>query len=75
MPLFFFLLDQVTPCVIASAIIAIGYTFAGGMYSVAYTDVLQLLFTFIGLYLSIPYMITSDNTDIKSVQMSSWTGR
>ena len=64
-----------TPCVIASAIIAIGYTFAGGMYSVAYTDVLQLLFTFTGLYLSIPYMIKSEKTDIKSVPMATWTGR
>ena len=67
--------DNVVPCVCASAIISIAYTFAGGMYSVAYTDVLQLVLTFIGLYLTIPYMITSDKTDILSLPVSSWTGR
>ena len=63
------------PCVCASAIISIAYTFAGGMYSVAYTDVLQLVLTFIGLYLTIPYIMTSEKTDILSLPVSSWTGR
>ena len=35
--------------VIISALIAIGYTFFGGLYSVAYTDVVQLICIFFGL--------------------------
>ena len=35
--------------VIISAIIAVGYTFFGGLYSVAYTDVVQLICIFFGL--------------------------
>lgn len=35
--------------VIASALIAIFYTLFGGLYSVAYTDVIQLFFIFFGL--------------------------
>ena len=35
--------------VIASALIAIFYTWVGGLYSVAYTDVVQLGCIFVGL--------------------------
>ena len=35
--------------VIISALIAVAYTFFGGLYSVAYTDVVQLICIFIGL--------------------------
>ena len=35
--------------VIVSALIAVGYTFFGGLYSVAFTDVVQLICIFIGL--------------------------
>ena len=35
--------------VIISALIAVGYTFFGGLYSVAYTDVVQLICIFVGL--------------------------
>ncbi len=35
--------------VIISALIAIFYTFTGGLYAVAYTDVVQLFCIFIGL--------------------------
>ena len=41
-------LDRV-PSVIASACIAIFYTLIGGLYSVAYTDVIQLICIFLGL--------------------------
>ena len=41
-------LDRI-PSVIASACIAIFYTLIGGLYSVAYTDVIQLICIFIGL--------------------------
>ena len=35
--------------VILSAVIAVGYTFFGGLYSVAYTDIIQLICIFLGL--------------------------
>jgi high affinity choline transporter 7 len=35
--------------VILSAFIAVAYTFFGGLYAVAYTDVVQLFCIFIGL--------------------------
>ena len=41
-------LDRI-PSVIASACIAIFYTLIGGLYSVAYTDVIQLICIFLGL--------------------------
>lgn len=41
-------LDRFTS-VIASACIAIFYTLLGGLYSVAYTDVIQLICIFVGL--------------------------
>ncbi|XP_075546728.1 high-affinity choline transporter 1-like [Dermacentor variabilis] len=44
-----------TQSVIASACIALFYTFTGGLYSVAYTDVIQLLAIFFGLWLSVPF--------------------
>ncbi|XP_065292429.1 high-affinity choline transporter 1-like isoform X2 [Dermacentor albipictus] len=44
-----------TQSVVASACIALFYTFTGGLYSVAYTDVIQLLAIFLGLWLSVPF--------------------
>jgi high affinity choline transporter 7 len=38
-----------TTAIIVSACIAVLYTVLGGLYSVAYTDVFQLLFMFVGL--------------------------
>lgn len=45
-------LDRLTS-VIASACIAIFYTLLGGLYSVAYTDVIQLICIFVGLVSSV----------------------
>ena len=39
--------------IILSALITTGYTFIGGLYSVAYTDVIQLICIFIGLVCTI----------------------
>lgn len=41
--------------VVLSALIAIFYTLFGGLYSVAYTDVIQLFFIFFGLVRSFTY--------------------
>ena len=44
-----------------SAIVSIIYTLIGGMYSVAYTDVIQIAFIFGGLWIAIPFMWTNEN--------------
>uniref|UniRef100_A0A8D0B7U8 High affinity choline transporter 1 n=1 Tax=Salvator merianae TaxID=96440 RepID=A0A8D0B7U8_SALMN len=44
--------------VIISALIAILYTLVGGLYSVAYTDVVQLFCIFIGLWISVPFAMS-----------------
>lgn len=60
--------------VIISAFIAVGYTFFGGLYSVAYTDVVQLICIFIGLWLCIPFAMTHDNVGSISTTKDSWLG-
>jgi len=50
--------------VVLSALIAIFYTLVGGLYSVAYTDVVQLFCIFIGLVgLSLIVFISSTHFD------------
>ncbi|XP_068121401.1 high affinity choline transporter 1 [Hyperolius riggenbachi] len=66
--------------VIVSALIAIFYTLVGGLYSVAYTDVVQLFCIFLGLWISVPFaMIHPAVTDItvtavKEVYKEPWLG-
>ena len=45
--------------IIASAIIAILYTTVGGLWSVAYTDIVQLALLVFGLFLVIPFILPS----------------
>ena len=40
---------ETVPSIIASAVIAVLYTLMGGLVSVAYTDVFQIVFIFIGM--------------------------
>uniref|UniRef100_A0A3P9N094 High-affinity choline transporter 1-like n=1 Tax=Poecilia reticulata TaxID=8081 RepID=A0A3P9N094_POERE len=40
-----------------SAAVAIVYTLLGGLYSVAYTDVIQLALTFLSLWLCVPFLL------------------
>ncbi|KAI1902027.1 hypothetical protein AGOR_G00040480 [Albula goreensis] len=48
-----------------SAAVAIIYTLLGGMLSVAYTDVIQLIFIFFSLWLCVPFlMLNPASTDI-----------
>ncbi|KAM3605767.1 uncharacterized protein V6R79_004361 [Siganus canaliculatus] len=42
-----------------SAAVAITYTLLGGLYSVAYTDIIQLVLIFISLWLCVPFALTS----------------
>ncbi|XP_041440131.1 high affinity choline transporter 1 [Xenopus laevis] len=66
--------------VVVSALIAIFYTLVGGLYSVAYTDVVQLFCIFIGLWISVPFAMTHPAvtditvTAVKEVYQQPWLG-
>ncbi|KRZ38777.1 High-affinity choline transporter 1, partial [Trichinella pseudospiralis] len=60
--------------VIVSASIAVFYTFCGGLYSVAYTDVVQLISIFIGLWICIPPAILHDATQSITYTAGEWVG-
>ncbi|XP_010783155.1 high-affinity choline transporter 1-like [Notothenia coriiceps] len=45
--------------IVISAGVSITYTFLGGFYSVAYTDIIQLSFIFVSLWLCIPFLLLS----------------
>ncbi|KAJ1118129.1 hypothetical protein NDU88_006324 [Pleurodeles waltl] len=58
---------NITMAVIVSALIATLYTLVGGLYSVAYTDVVQLFCIFFGLWVSVPFaMLNKAVSDIGS---------
>lgn len=44
--------------ILISAAVAIGYTVVGGLWSVAYTDVAQLVFMALGLCVAIPFAVS-----------------
>jgi len=46
------------PAIIISAVVAIAYTSIGGLWSVAWTDVVQLTLLIGGLFLIIPFMLS-----------------
>ncbi|XP_062535221.1 high-affinity choline transporter 1 [Armigeres subalbatus] len=60
--------------VILSACIAVFYTLFGGLYSVAYTDVIQLFCIFIGLWMCIPFAWTNDHVKSLSGMDVDWIG-
>ncbi|XP_015792948.1 high-affinity choline transporter 1 isoform X1 [Tetranychus urticae] len=60
--------------IILSAIIAIIYTLFGGLYSVAYTDVIQLFCIFIGLWLCIPFSLNHPAVKSFSPEIHDWFG-
>ncbi|KAG7467149.1 hypothetical protein MATL_G00150300 [Megalops atlanticus] len=66
--------------VIISALIAIFYTLVGGLYSVAYTDVVQLFCIFLGLWVSVPFALSNPAvsdigvTAVKEVYQAPWLG-
>eukprot|EP00112_Aurelia_sp_Birch-Aquarium-sp1_P006717 Seg1735.3 transcript_id=Seg1735.3/GoldUCD/mRNA.D3Y31 product="High-affinity choline transporter 1" protein_id=Seg1735.3/GoldUCD/D3Y31 len=60
--------------VIASACIAVFYTFLGGLWSVAYTDVAQLICMFIGMWLCIPFAMTNKAVTPISQTKGTWVG-
>ncbi|XP_036396845.1 high-affinity choline transporter 1-like [Megalops cyprinoides] len=66
--------------VIISALIAIFYTLVGGLYSVAYTDVVQLFCIFLGLWVSVPFALSNPAvsdigvTAVKEIYQTPWLG-
>ncbi|XP_051166168.1 high-affinity choline transporter 1 [Leptopilina boulardi] len=61
--------------VIVSAGIAVFYTLFGGLYSVAYTDVIQLFCIFIGLWMCIPFAWGNPKVLPLSSMDVDWIGR
>ncbi|KAM4621571.1 high-affinity choline transporter 1-like [Polymixia lowei] len=68
-------------CIWISAAVAIIYTLLGGLYSVAYTDVIQLILIFISLWLCVPFILTNPlSVDITKTALNytfqaPWTGK
>ncbi|XP_071188416.1 high-affinity choline transporter 1-like isoform X3 [Salvelinus alpinus] len=76
------IMDIPSPLAVAlSAAVAILYTLLGGLYSVAYTDVIQLIFMFLSLWFCVPFILMSPaSTDITVTAVTKlyqepWTGR
>ncbi|XP_064832615.1 high-affinity choline transporter 1-like isoform X1 [Oncorhynchus masou masou] len=67
--------------VVISALIAIFYTLVGGLYSVAYTDVVQLFCIFLGLWVSVPFALYNPAvssisvTAKEAVYQTPWLGK
>jgi len=57
--------------VIGSALIAVFYTWVGGLYSVAYTDVVQLGCIFLGLWICIPFAWI--HPAVQPIKVTDWT--
>ncbi|KAM9847988.1 high-affinity choline transporter 1-like [Aulostomus maculatus] len=51
-----------TVCIWISAAVAITYTLLGGLYSVAYTDVIQLVLIFFSLWICLPFVMINPHT-------------
>uniref|UniRef100_UPI0037E7451D high-affinity choline transporter 1-like n=1 Tax=Semicossyphus pulcher TaxID=241346 RepID=UPI0037E7451D len=51
-----------TLCIWISAAVAIVYTLLGGLYSVAYTDIIQLTLIFCSLWLCVPFILTNPHS-------------
>ncbi|KAL7668364.1 hypothetical protein ACOME3_009066 [Neoechinorhynchus agilis] len=63
-----------TASILASACIAIGYTMFGGLYAVAYTDIIQLFCIFFGLWISIPFAFKHPAVGNLKNKSSTWVG-
>ncbi|XP_056145956.1 high-affinity choline transporter 1-like [Lampris incognitus] len=72
---------NITMSVVISALIAVFYTLVGGLYSVAYTDVVQLFCIFLGLWMSVPFALSNPAvSDIgvsarEAVYQAAWLGQ
>ncbi|KAL1023869.1 hypothetical protein UPYG_G00048220 [Umbra pygmaea] len=63
-----------------SSVVAIVYTLLGGLYSVAYTDVIQLLLIFVSLWLCVPFLMLNPavgditKTSFNNTYQNPWVG-
>ncbi|XP_071394759.1 high-affinity choline transporter 1-like [Centroberyx affinis] len=63
-----------------SAAVAITYTLLGGLYSVAYTDIIQLILMFISLWLCVPFTLMNPvslditQTALNNTLQAPWIG-
>ncbi|XP_056291152.1 high-affinity choline transporter 1-like isoform X2 [Pseudoliparis swirei] len=70
-----------TICIWISAVVAIIYTLMGGLYSVAYTDVIQLILMFISLWFCVPFVLMSPSsiditqTALNNTFQAPWLGK
>ncbi|XP_039640639.1 high-affinity choline transporter 1-like [Perca fluviatilis] len=66
-------LDLTFPvCIWISAAIAITYTLLGGLYSVAYTDIIQLVLIFFSLWICVPFALMNPySLDISQTLMNN----
>ncbi|KAM9856884.1 high affinity choline transporter 1-like [Aulostomus maculatus] len=48
--------------IIISSVVAIIYTLLGGLYSVAYTDVIQLILIFVSLWVCVPFLLKNPHS-------------
>ncbi|XP_049927014.1 high-affinity choline transporter 1-like [Epinephelus moara] len=51
-----------TVCIWISAAVAITYTLLGGLYSVAYTDIIQLVLIFVSLWICVPFVLMNPHS-------------
>ncbi|XP_042338325.1 high-affinity choline transporter 1-like, partial [Plectropomus leopardus] len=69
-----------TVCIWISAAVAIIYTLLGGLYSVAYTDVIQLVLIFLSLWVCVPFVLMNPHSlDISQTLLNNtlhapWSG-
>ncbi|XP_039256673.2 high affinity choline transporter 1-like [Styela clava] len=58
--------------VLLSSAVCVFYTMFGGLYSIAYTDVIQIVFVVVGLVIAIPFVLTSEV--VSSISETAYTG-
>ncbi|XP_069937379.1 high-affinity choline transporter 1 [Cherax quadricarinatus] len=63
-----------TASILVSAGIAVIYTFLGGLYSVAYTDVVQFFCIFLGLWLAVPFCVMNEAVGSLALNETNWLG-
>ncbi|CAL4095525.1 unnamed protein product, partial [Meganyctiphanes norvegica] len=60
--------------ILVSACIAVLYTLFGGLYAVAYTDVVQLFCIFLGLWLAVPFAWNHEAVGSLALNETDWVG-
>ncbi|XP_040071815.1 high-affinity choline transporter 1 [Ixodes scapularis] len=62
-------------CVLVAASVVMLYTCVGGLYSITYTDVLQLVLMFVGLWASVPFAMSNEHLrPLGSLPPDQWLG-